>query len=158
MSDLWHSRMPVVYHQQQFVMDQAIRGNDMRLIGRIRPAGETRSPPSRFLDDQITSRAVPGIELMLIEPVETTGRHPTKIHGRRPQPPDRHPGADKPGEYLQRTIRLIQVRIGETRDQAGSQDRNFLADRYLLIIQRSAKSPLRKIELVDERIIYHPND
>src|ERR1700733_1774831 len=114
-----HFGMPVIYHQHKFVMDLPIRGNDMRLIRRIGTAGEVRDPSARFLDDQKPRRAVPCIQLMFIKPVKTSRRHPAKVHCCRSQPPDRHPRADQPGEYLQRTVWLVQVGVWKTRDQTG---------------------------------------
>ena len=151
-------RMPVIHDLHKFIMDPAVGGNDMRLIRRIRTAREVRDPSSRLLNDQEPRRAVPRIQLMLIEPVESAGRHPAKIHRRGSQAPDRHPRTDQPGEYLQRTIRLVQVGIRETRDQAGFQHRMLIADCNFLIVQGGAISPLRKIEFIDERIVHRPHD
>src|SRR5260221_14257784 len=111
--------MAVIYHCHQLIVYPSMRGDELWLVARIPSAGKIRNPSARFFHDHDAGRTVPGLQLMLIEPIKPACSYPAKVHGCRAKPPDRYATADQSGEHFQRSIGLIQVGIGETCYQAG---------------------------------------
>src|SRR5437899_2227511 len=94
-------------------MHLAVRGDDLAAEQIDRPVRIVGDAAAGFLDDQYRRRHVPGMQMVLPEPVESAGRDIAEVEGRGSQAPHALRFAEERGEDIDELAALFADAVRE---------------------------------------------
>src|SRR3954468_24662986 len=115
-------------------MDVTVGSHDVRLVRRKLIPFKVCHLASCFFNDQVPSRAIPGLQFVFIKSIKPSCCHPAKISGSRSEPTNGDSFSYQLFKYLQWAVWHIQVSIREAGYKAGINYILFLAYPDLLVV------------------------
>ena len=133
---------------EHLLVDVAVGGQHAAAPGVVRGAVDTGHTAARFLHEQRASRDIPGVQLLLPEPLEPPGRDVTQVERRRPQPAYRARPGDELREEAHQLARIAMDVVVEAGDQKRIDHGCRRRHRHRLAVQPRSVAALRREELL----------